>query len=350
MNRDEVQVGLIGCGKAAERLYAPTLPRVRGVSVSALVDPREERRTLLGEAFGGDCKGYETVEAMLNESAVDAVIVATPPSTHASLAREALLRSRWVLVEKPLTGSAAQAEPMLAPEVADLARHRLMVGYNRRYWRPIVRLREAMGRGRSPSSSSSSRSSPSSPSSSSPIEVDVHFSIDATGWGPVTGLVDPLDDLATHYLDLLQAVFDANFQRVSARRTGEREVTLDVKMDGEIHATLRHAHTDHTIERMRVRTDDGRFMVRIGSNRIRPACGAWRRAADLADRVSTRLGFAADGGSFADSYVSQFEHFFDCVREDRAPTPGLDAGLSVVRVTDAARRSAERGGEEITIQ
>src|SRR5213079_1512646 len=47
-------------------------------------------------------------------SDVDGVVIATPVQTHYRLAKEALLRGKHVLVEKPLTTNVAEAEELVA--------------------------------------------------------------------------------------------------------------------------------------------------------------------------------------------------------------------------------------------
>jgi predicted dehydrogenase len=83
--------------------------------------------------------------ALLASDEVDAVVVATPVSTHTPLTREALLAGKHVLLEKPIAASSAEAT-----ELGALAAQRglvLMVGHTFVY-NPAVRvLRDIVQRG-----------------------------------------------------------------------------------------------------------------------------------------------------------------------------------------------------------
>ena len=74
-----------------------------------------------------DARLAEDLEVLLADSAVHAVVIATPTATHFELARTALLAGKDVLVEKPMAARGAEAE-----ELARLARARervLLVGH-----------------------------------------------------------------------------------------------------------------------------------------------------------------------------------------------------------------------------
>jgi predicted dehydrogenase len=71
---------------------------------------------------------------------VDAVIVATPPRTHAAVAKAVLEAGRHVLVEKPLGVSTAECEELI--DAADAAGAVLMVGHTFQYNAAVWKLRE----------------------------------------------------------------------------------------------------------------------------------------------------------------------------------------------------------------
>jgi predicted dehydrogenase len=84
------------------------------------------------------------VEDLLH-SDLDGLVIATPVRSHYQLARAALLHGKHVLVEKPLTTSAAESE-----ELVDLARERrrvLMVGHTFEYSPAINELRNLVQAG-----------------------------------------------------------------------------------------------------------------------------------------------------------------------------------------------------------
>ncbi len=84
-------------------------------------------------------------ESVFDSDNVDAVVIATPVSTHFTLARDALLCGKHVLVEKPLTADVAQAQELVA-----LAHSRglmLMVGHTFEYSPAVRELRKVVEAG-----------------------------------------------------------------------------------------------------------------------------------------------------------------------------------------------------------
>jgi predicted dehydrogenase len=76
---------------------------------------------------------------------IDAVLIATPPGSHAALARQALEAGKHVLVEKPLTTSVEDAEMLV--ELADERGLQLMVGHTFEYNPAVWKLRDLVQSG-----------------------------------------------------------------------------------------------------------------------------------------------------------------------------------------------------------
>jgi predicted dehydrogenase len=82
---------------------------------------------------------------VLGDDAVDAVVIATPISTHFGLAKAALEAGKHVFVEKPMTSSAADAEELV--KLADQTGLTLMVGHTFVFSPPVRKLGELIARG-----------------------------------------------------------------------------------------------------------------------------------------------------------------------------------------------------------
>jgi UDP-2-acetamido-3-amino-2,3-dideoxy-glucuronate N-acetyltransferase len=85
-------------------------------------------------------------EAVIDDPAVDAVVIATPAEAHFSTARQALLAGKDVYVEKPLTLRCDEAEKLT--ELAESRRRILMVGHLLEYHPAITRLKEMIEEGK----------------------------------------------------------------------------------------------------------------------------------------------------------------------------------------------------------
>lgn len=138
--RGDLRFGLIGLGSIG-RVRAAALARTKGCALTAVFDMDPARR---GEAPAG-AHAFETVDAMLAADSCDAVVISTPPDSHAALATKAMQNGKHVIVEKPLAGTLDAAERMLG--VASQNRCTMTVGFNHRYFKGVKRVKAAIDRG-----------------------------------------------------------------------------------------------------------------------------------------------------------------------------------------------------------
>jgi predicted dehydrogenase len=127
-----VKVGVLGCGYWGSK-HARVLAGIPEVDEVVLIDANPRICNRISRAFSA-ARTFSSLELALPH--VDAVVVATPPNTHAGLAIAAMREGKHVLVEKPLATSVAEASMMLAQ--ARDAEVVLMVGHTFLY-NPAVR-------------------------------------------------------------------------------------------------------------------------------------------------------------------------------------------------------------------
>src|SRR5262245_31300716 len=102
-----VRWGMIGCGDVAEVKSGPALQNAEGSSLFA-VTRRDRARAEDYARRHGVLRVHETADALLDDSDVDAVYIATPPSSHHELALKAAAAGKPCLVEKPMGMNHAQ--------------------------------------------------------------------------------------------------------------------------------------------------------------------------------------------------------------------------------------------------
>jgi predicted dehydrogenase len=95
-----IGVALVGCGYWGPNL-ARNLSEVSEFRLHALCDRDSEPLRALGRKHP-HAHTIADFDALLSDDLVEAVVIATPPTTHASLAKRALQAGKHVLVEKPL--------------------------------------------------------------------------------------------------------------------------------------------------------------------------------------------------------------------------------------------------------
>src|ERR1700756_5507413 len=107
-----VGVAILGFGYWGPNLARNTLLSPEA-SLRAICDRRSERLELARSLYPG-VSVTEHYADLLEDSAVDLIVVATPVSTHFALAMAAIQAGKHVLIEKPMTASSTEAELLLA--------------------------------------------------------------------------------------------------------------------------------------------------------------------------------------------------------------------------------------------
>lgn len=108
-----LRIGIIGAARVAT--YAMIAPAAkRDDVVVAAVAARDGARAADYAATHGIARSFGDYAAMVNDPDIDAIYVATPPAFHLEQARLAIRAGKQVLVEKPFTLNAAEAETLLA--------------------------------------------------------------------------------------------------------------------------------------------------------------------------------------------------------------------------------------------
>ncbi|PYN37868.1 MAG: oxidoreductase [Candidatus Rokuibacteriota bacterium] len=129
------RVALVGTGEFARRTLLPALQRNRDVTLRAVVGGNSGTGLHDAKKFGAE--RYTTdVSEVLDDPAVDAVVIATRHHLHATLAAEAARRGKAVFVEKPLAMTLDECRTV-ADAVATSGAL-LTVGFNRRF-APLAR-------------------------------------------------------------------------------------------------------------------------------------------------------------------------------------------------------------------
>lgn len=114
---------LVGCGYWGKN-WAKTLHRIG--ELGAVCDPRPEIQATLKEQYPGVALFDQLTDALAHPG-IEAVVVATPVTTHLDVGRQCLLADKSVLVEKPLTLSAQESEELV--DLADTQGKTLAVGH-----------------------------------------------------------------------------------------------------------------------------------------------------------------------------------------------------------------------------
>lgn len=128
MNTCPIKLGIIGCGGIARAHLAAA--RKNAFSITCVSDISSQAV----EAFLAnipDARGFTSFTEMLDNGDMDAVIICTPPHSHAEVAITALERGIHVLCEKPL--AATREEATAIETAADASKAILMTAFRHRF-------------------------------------------------------------------------------------------------------------------------------------------------------------------------------------------------------------------------
>ena len=300
------------------------LPEVREV---VAVDPRlpsmPDYRHLVAEG-----RGFTSLDDALPH--VDAVVVATHPTSHVSLGLQALAAGKHLLVEKPLATTTADARALV--RAADTAGLVLMVGHTFEHNPAVWTMRDLV--------------------QSEEFGKVYFIESERLNLGLYQSDVNVVFDLAPHDISIANFVLGSQPTAVSTWGSKHVHPTLEdvaqVRLDyGEIdvvatiHVSWLHPHkVRRTVavgaNRMAVYDDLGvDERIRIHDKSVQPPR---RDSGDLS--VSYRVGnVVSPVVDLAEPLAVQDSQFVSCASTGRRPLSDGRSGLAVVQVLEAAQQS-----------
>ena len=106
-----IRWGIIGCGNVTEVKSGPAFNKSEHSELVAVMRRNGELAQNYAQRHNVP-KWYNNADELINDTEVDAVYIATPPSSHAEYAIKAMKASKPVYVEKPMAASIAECEMM----------------------------------------------------------------------------------------------------------------------------------------------------------------------------------------------------------------------------------------------
>lgn len=327
-----VRLGVIGCG-----YWGPNLIRnfqeLPNAKIVGICDLRSERLKPLSRKFPW-AKHTTNYRDLLKDPAIDALVVATPVSTHYEMARRALRAGKHVLVEKPLAQTTREA--MALTRLARRSNKILMVGHTFEYHPAVLKVADLLAA----------------------REIGELYYIDSTrvnlGLYQADGL-NVIWDLAPHDISIILHWLNATPRKVSAwgrafvHKKIEDVAFIRLEFPGGVLALTHVSWLAPTkIRRMTVVGDKKmiiyddlenveKIKVADRSAQLNPSSRELRVGYRMGDIVSPRL-------DTTEPLAQECSHFIHCVLQNRIPRTDGEKGIQVVRVLEAAGKSLRKGG------
>jgi myo-inositol 2-dehydrogenase/D-chiro-inositol 1-dehydrogenase len=136
-----LNVGLLGAGRIAG-VHATAISTNPGSRLAAVSDINQAAAEKIAAQYGAEAR---SIDAILNDPAINAVLIATSTDTHSDLIERATAAGKAVLCEKPVDLSLARAQA--CQKVAAATGKPVMIGFNRRFDPNFSALKAAADRG-----------------------------------------------------------------------------------------------------------------------------------------------------------------------------------------------------------
>jgi predicted dehydrogenase len=141
MKMKTIRWGIIGCGDVTEVKSGPALQKADHSALVAVM----RRNGQLAEDFArrhGVPQWYDDAAALIHDPHVDAVYIATPPSSHKEYTLMSAAAGKPVYVEKPMARNTAECQAMIA--ACHKANVPLFVAYYRRALARFLKIKELL--------------------------------------------------------------------------------------------------------------------------------------------------------------------------------------------------------------
>ncbi|MDH3690924.1 MAG: Gfo/Idh/MocA family oxidoreductase [Gammaproteobacteria bacterium] len=338
-----LRLGLLGCGRVVERYHLPALQKSTDFTIVTACDAHHERREWVRQYFA-QLPVFESSSEMLEQIALDAVLVATPPLTHCQLVTEALEMGTHVLVEKPMALTSSDARRML--ETSLRVQRCLVVGFSRRFRSTYGQLQKrlaAVGREHIQA-----------------ISFDI--SSDQGAWRSVSGFLGDdrqgggvLDDMASHQFDLLPRLADQAIERVRVKnRIHHRDaewIEYEAELDNGLAADCRVGHGSKRHDTLEIQLRDRTLLVhrnRFFETRLPHRWSHWYKLRVVLDSTLHKTTQNEDAVTL---FEKQLRAFAAAVRSEKRPLMNDEAesGLRTVRAVEACRESLQCAGKWVSL-
>lgn len=312
-----MRLGIAGCGRISERGYVPAALAAEGVTIAAFADPNRERLDgclNLWSKGGGEAQGFADLGGLLAAEPIDLLVIAAPLELHVPLAEEAATAGVRSLIEKPPAPDLAGAMRLAAlePEPAFAFNRRFLQGTELRDSIPVEGW----------------------------IELDLELRFKQGAWGAHEVHDEALLDAGIHLIDLACHLSGAAPIAVRQAEIAPQRAAFELELSrgrARIECATDRSHR----EAVSVRDRSGKVLARSAWGGLGSRLAALASRPDpLALSLQRQLDALRDSAFVLAPGISP---------KGRTPLGSAADAVAAMAIVEAARRSAELGGAEVTV-
>ena len=324
-----LNIGIIGAGRIGKVHLESISYRVKDATVKAVADPfmNDETRAFI-EGFGVK-EIYDDYHKILEDPAIDAVLICSSTDTHSSISVEAINAGKHVFCEKPVDHSIEKINNVKkALEGKNL---KFQVGFNRRFDHNFAAVREAVEAGKIGETHIVKITSR-DPEPPNPAYIKVSGGI--------------FLDMTIHDFDMACFLTNSDVEEIYVNSA----VLVDpaIGEQGDIDTAI----ITMKLANGALAVIDNSRKAAYGYDQRAEVFGSKGMVATANDTLSTAVFSGADGiigekplyfflERYMESFATEMRSFVDSVINDKPVKVGIEAGLQSVLIGLAAKKSVE---------
>lgn len=335
----KIRVGIVGCGYWGPNL-ARNLSQTADCELAVLCDASDQRLRHM-RRLHPSVPITTRFEDVLENPAIDAVVIATPVRFHFPMAKACLNAGKHVFIEKPLARTVAEGEELV--QIAETKGLVLMVGHTFMFSPAVNRMKEIVDSG--------------------DIGKVRYISAQRLNLGLFQKDINVAWDLAPHDLSIILHLLEES--PISVGCQGSCHVARGVEDVTTMYLTFRH-DCCAMVQNSWLDPKKVRQMTVVGSRRMivyddtepLEKIRIYDARVDVPPHYDTfaEFTYSYHHGDVYVPYIKQDEplkmemrHFVECIREGIQPITGGPEGLEVVRILEASSLSLKQGGASIPL-
>jgi myo-inositol 2-dehydrogenase/D-chiro-inositol 1-dehydrogenase len=321
------RLALLGAGRIG-KVHARAIASDPRAKLVAVVDAMADAAAAIADAAG--C-AVSTIDAVIADKDIDAVIICTPTNTHADLIERFARAGKAIFCEKPIDLDVARAQGCI--DVVKETGAKVMLGFNRRFDPHFQAVRAEIDKG----------------------TIGTVEMVTITSRDPGAPPVDYIKvsggifrDMTIHDFDMARYLLGEEIKTVMASAA----VLVDPKIGGA---------GDFDSASLILTTASGRQAIISNSRRatygydqrieVHGSLGsvAAENQRPVSIEVATKDGYTRPPlhdffmTRYTEAYAAEISAFIDCVENGRAASPSAEDGLKALKLADAALKSATTG-------